>query len=203
MITFNGITKIISLSATTTLGVRDLWSRYIDWSLTDDNVKYLPAFRSVGGDWIDQGDGTLIPIYTFMLNGWRIRPQEANHTLNVTDGILLVDGGGDPFTETIGSYVVRINYKQPVQAVAFNVNSSGGGLTDDQAALLAGAARVCVLAPGVDQVSNVSNNTGNVTLESNTSAGASITISLPTVTETNGIVVVKRGAIDELVCSAE
>lgn len=126
MISFNGDTKIISLSTgTIVLGIRDLWSRWIDWSCTSDNQKYLPAFRSVGGDTIDAGDGTSIPLYTFMLNGWKIRPQEATHTLNVNDGILLVDGGGDPFADTVGSYIVRVNFKQPVQAISFSTGSGG------------------------------------------------------------------------------
>jgi len=50
----------------------------------------------------------------FLENGWRIKPQKANHTLNVIDGIILVNNGGDPFKNTIGSYIVRINYQQPV-----------------------------------------------------------------------------------------
>lgn len=123
--TFDGPSKRINLSAgTTTMSVRDVWSRWVDWAALSDNAKYLPAFVTVGGDDIDPGAGTTIPIYAFLLNGWKIIPQEANHTLNVTDGILLVDGGGDPFVNTSGSYIVRINYQQPVQAISF---ASGGG----------------------------------------------------------------------------
>jgi hypothetical protein len=54
-----------------------------------------------------------------------VGPQEADHTLSVNDGILLVSGGGDPFLGTTGDYVVRINYQQPVQAIT--VNTAGGG----------------------------------------------------------------------------
>jgi hypothetical protein len=78
----------------------------------------------LGGDDIDTVAGTKVPIYDFLQNGWRIKPQEANHTLTVTDGILLVQGGGDPFVATNGSYVVRVNYQQPVQAISFS--TSGG-----------------------------------------------------------------------------
>lgn len=121
----NGTTKVITLTAgTTTFSVRDLYSRWVDWMFTGDNSKYLPAFESIGGNPIDPGQGTYIPIYAFLINGWKLKPQEANHTLSVTDGILLVSGGGDPFINTTGSYVVRINYQQPVQAISFD---SGGG----------------------------------------------------------------------------
>lgn len=119
-LSFDGSSKVITLSAgTTALGVRDLWSRWVDWMATSDNGKYLPAMSLLGGDDIDLVAGTKVPAYVFLLNGWKIKPQEANHTLNVSDGILLVSGGGDPFVNTTGSYNVRILYQQPVQAISF------------------------------------------------------------------------------------
>jgi hypothetical protein len=122
---FDGATKIITLTpGTTTVSVRRLWSDWVDWFLTGDNSKYLPAFTQVGGNAIDPSVGTSIPIYAFLMNGWRLKPQEANHTLTVSDGILLVNGGGDPFNNTTGAYTVRINYSQPVQAITV---STGGG----------------------------------------------------------------------------
>lgn len=133
-LTFNGPSKTITLTAgTTSLSVRELWSRWVDWLLTGDNSKYLPALSQVGGNDIDAGAGTKIPIYAFLTNGWRLKPQEASHTLNVGDGILLVDGGGDPFVNTTGPYVVRVNYQQPVQAISFTAGGGGGSsLTQQQ-----------------------------------------------------------------------
>jgi hypothetical protein len=134
-LTFNGVTKTITLTAgTTSLSVRDLWSRWVDWLLTSDNSKFAIAMSQVGGNDIDTVAGTKIPIYVFLQNGWKLKPQEANHTLNVGDGILLVDGGGDPFINTTGSYVVRVNYQQPVQAISFDSGGGGGtGMTTEQA----------------------------------------------------------------------
>ena len=132
-ISFDGPTKVMTLSSgTIALSVRDLWSRWVDWFLTDDNSKYLPAFVQVGGDDIDESAGTKIPIYAFLMNGWKIKPQEAHHTLTVSDGILLVNGGGDPFNNTTGAYVVRINYQQPVQAISFSSEGGAGGLTTEE-----------------------------------------------------------------------
>lgn len=126
---FNGISKTITLTTgTTSVSVRDLWSRWVDWFLTGDNSKFLPAFKNVGGDDIDLAQGTKIPIYSFLENGWKIKPQEANHTLTINDGILLVNGGGDPFINTDGAYTVRINYQQPVQAISFSTGGGGGGI---------------------------------------------------------------------------
>ena len=67
------------------MSIRDLWSRWVDWWLIGDNSKYLIAFEQVGGNDIDLTAGTSIPIYAFLKNGWKIKPQEANHTLNVND----------------------------------------------------------------------------------------------------------------------
>jgi hypothetical protein len=125
-ITFDGAERLITLTAgTVTLDVHDLYSRWKDWNKTGDNAKYAIAFETVGGDDIDLGAGTKVPLYAFLVNGWRIKPQEASHTLNVTAGILLVDGGGDPFVNTTGSYIVRINYQQPVQAIKVETGTSG------------------------------------------------------------------------------
>lgn len=129
----DGANKLISLTGgTTSFSVRDLWSRWIDWLLTSDNSKYNIAMDVVGGNGIDPVEGTFIPIYLFLKNGWKIKPQESNHTLKVGDGILLVEGGGDPFINTVGSFVVRINYQQPVQAISFSSTGGSGGLTTEQ-----------------------------------------------------------------------
>lgn len=123
-LSFNGTTKEITITTSTTLNVLDLWSRWVDWWLTGDNSKYGLAMEQVGGNDIDVGSGTSIPIYVFLKDGWKVKPKEADHTLAVTSGILLVDGGGDPFIDTTGAYTVRINYQQPVQAITV---ATGGG----------------------------------------------------------------------------
>lgn len=139
--TFDPAAKLIILSSgTVSMSVRDVYSRWKQWMQVSDNCKYLPAFSTTGGDDIDPVAGTSIPAYMFLTNGWRIRPHEANHTLNVNDGVLVVDGGGDPFVNTTGSFVVRINYSQPVQAITV---STGGGTaptaSENAAAILAAA----------------------------------------------------------------
>lgn len=122
--TFNGASKLIILSSgTTTVDLSDLWSRWKDWVLLG-NAGYAVAFETVGGEPIDSGAGTLVPLYLFIKNGWKIRPQEADHTLAIGGGTLIVLEGGDPFTETQGDYTVRINYQQPVQGIGY---STGGG----------------------------------------------------------------------------
>ena len=124
---FDGPTMSIKLeSGDENLSVRNLWSRWVDWYLTDDNSKYGIWMFTVGGDDIDAAEGTKIPVYCFMTQPNMIHPKEANYTQKITDGILLVAGGGDPFNDAHGSYTVRVQYSQPVQAISFVAGESTG-----------------------------------------------------------------------------
>ena len=70
-------------AASTELNLIGLYSDYIDWAVTGTNLKYFFAFSSAGGRVIDSGAGTSIPDYYYLENGWRIAPDEADHTLTV------------------------------------------------------------------------------------------------------------------------
>lgn len=118
--TFNGVAKTITLSSgTVTLDLVDLHSRWKDWVFAG-NAQYATAFRAVGGDI------PAIPLYLFLLNGWRIVPQSANHILTVTNGVLEVEGGGEPFNDPVGSYVVRINRQTPGIAIGYSTTDGSG-----------------------------------------------------------------------------
>ncbi len=135
--TFDGINKVAILSSNT-LDMRDFWSRWIDWVHTGDNSKYALWYSAVWGNDIDPASGTSIPCYIFQINGWKIRPREANHTLTVTNGIL-VDLTWDPFTNTLSIFRVNIRYQQPVQAITVATGGStggGSGLTPEQVAMI-------------------------------------------------------------------
>jgi hypothetical protein len=115
---FDGTAKTVTLtSGTTTLDLIDLHSRWKDW-LYSNNAGYSIAFRTIGGDI------PAIPLYLFLLNGWRVVPQSANHTLTVVNGIFEVDGGGDPFVDPVGSYKIRINRETPGIAIGYNSTGS-------------------------------------------------------------------------------
>jgi hypothetical protein len=87
-----------------------------------NNSQWPVAMRQAGGD--DLGGGLSIPPYMFLLNGWRVRPMESNHLLNIT-GNLFVDGGGAPVVNTIGAFNVSVQYTVPVQAQAI---ATGGNV---------------------------------------------------------------------------
>lgn len=121
-LTFDPATKRVILDAAS-VTAQELYSRWCDWVALSDNAKYLPAFRAVGGD--DLGGGLSIPPYYFLLNGWRVRPMEANHNLTIT-GNLFVEGGGVPVVSTLGTYQVNVNYTVPVQAQGISTSGSTG-----------------------------------------------------------------------------
>jgi hypothetical protein len=152
---FDPSTKIISLSSgTTSIDVRGVYSDWKRWVAVSDNAKYLPVFSATGGDTIDAGAGTSIPCYAFLLNGWRIRPQEASHTLSVSGGVLLVSGGGDPFVNTTGAFIVRINYSQPVQAITVSTAGGGGASAADVAAAVLSAAVTTPIHSNIKQMND-------------------------------------------------
>lgn len=125
--TFDGINKLIILSnGTTNLDCQNMYSRWVDWVATSDNSKYLMAFRTVGGDSI--GEGQNISSYFFLMNGWRIRPYEGNHSLAVI-GNLFVEEGGSPFVSTLGNYNVLITLTVSSDS-KFATIATGSGVTE-------------------------------------------------------------------------
>lgn len=131
-LTFDGVNKLIILSSgTTSLDIQETYSEWKEWVATGNNAQYLPAMRTVGGD--PTVSGQRVAPYFFLLNGWRIRPQNSEHVLNVT-GNLFVDGGGNPFVPVLGNYNVLVNMSTSVNAVS--VETGVSGLTPEEATLL-------------------------------------------------------------------
>jgi hypothetical protein len=115
--------RIVMDVGETVLDVPGIYSHWKDALPTSDNAQYDFAFSIAGGNTISGPKS--IPPYVFVENGWKIRPDEADHTLSVVNGILVGESGGDPFLDTLGAYTVRVLYEQPVQAIT--VNTGGGG----------------------------------------------------------------------------
>lgn len=123
--TFDGPNKLIILApGAVTLDVKDMYSRWKEWVALSDNTKYTQALRVVGGD--PTVGANSISNYFFIMNAWRVRPQEASHVLTVT-GTLIDEEGEDPFTNTIGTWRVRIVQIIPLQAETIAVEGGGGG----------------------------------------------------------------------------
>jgi len=118
-INFNPVTQIITLDSFL-VSASEIWSRWVDWVVLSDNSKYPIAFTQLGGV-------APVALYIFLENGWKIRPQELDGLTTVT-GNLLVQGGGNPFTSTVGDFSSLVFLETPLAAQAIVVNS-GSGLT--------------------------------------------------------------------------
>lgn len=111
---FDGINKLILVkTGTISLDVAtDLYSDWKEW-MTDNsqgsvNSKFPQAMRTVGGDPTVGGDS--LGATFFLMNNWKIRPFESNHTLEV-NGNLFVDGGGDPIVPPVQNSIVLVRMK--------------------------------------------------------------------------------------------
>lgn len=136
MATFDGANKLIILDSDF-VDVPTLYSDWKRWLKESDNIKYLRAFVTVGGEPI--GAGKSITPYYFLDNGWRVRPMEAEHLLTV-DGLLLTVENVSPFVPTLGNYNVLIEKLVAVNAQTIEVNT-GSGLTAEQQAQLLKASK--------------------------------------------------------------
>lgn len=125
---FNGSAKLILLEETN-VSASDIWTSYMNWLVQSDNAKWGLAIQQVGGDSL--GGGLYIPLYFFLTNGWRVRPMESSHHLNIT-GNLFVAEGGSPIVNTLGNFNVIAQFTVPVQAQAMAISGGTGGLTTDE-----------------------------------------------------------------------
>jgi len=134
VVTFNGEAKtiVISDSGNVTITAKEIYSRWKEWVLT--NPQWEPAFRTFGGDPL--GGGLFAGDYYFLNNvaGWKIKPQEKNHTLTINGNLFGEDAESTIFIQTDGGFNVNIRqgYSSLTQLVSSG-GSSGGGLTTNQA----------------------------------------------------------------------
>ena len=106
MYVFDGITKKITLtSGTIAVDCVDLYSRWLDWVATGDNSKYLPAIRLVGGDPVSGTQN--LGITFFLINGWRIVPQSADHKLTIS-GNVYTDPFGNSVCDGVPGYSIVV-----------------------------------------------------------------------------------------------
>lgn len=94
-VVFSGTTKeIVINNDVTEIDVKiDLYSEWKRWSAEENNLKYLQAFRTFGGD--PTITGQFAPSYFFLTNGWRV---VANDGLKITVGTnLYTDELESPF----------------------------------------------------------------------------------------------------------
>jgi len=76
----------------------EIYSEWVDWIATSDNLKYKTAFSTVGGDPL--GGGTYLGKFIFIRNdlGWRFKPP------NTGDIKIIITGNFYPFDDNISVY---------------------------------------------------------------------------------------------------
>ena len=131
-IQFDPINKRIILDSAY-VSAAQMYSRWKDWAHTGDNTKYEQAFYALGGDPL--GGGLFVASYFFLMNGWKIRPMEANHLLIIDGNIGVYGGGSQPVVQTLGNYNVSVQYTVPVQAQGVATNGGGSDISAIAAAL--------------------------------------------------------------------
>ena len=134
-ITFDPAAKRIILDSASVTAT-EIFSRWEDWAVASDNLKYGVVIRQVGSD--DLGGGLSIPPYFFLQGDWRVRPMESSHNLTIT-GNLFVEGGGVPVVPTLGTHQVNVNYTVPVQAQGISTSGSTGPSAESIAAAVLAA----------------------------------------------------------------
>lgn len=132
-VTFDGPNKLIIVdNLVTSLDAQvDLYSDWKEWVITEDNAKYLQAFRTVAGDPVS-GTQVVSP-YFFITNGWLIRPYEGDHVLSIVGNLYGDDQGGgaqDIITPTLGAYTVNVLIERSVNSLTTTVSGGGGSTVD-------------------------------------------------------------------------
>lgn len=116
LINFDGDNLIITLP----FGVRnisvqeDIYSDWKVWAQLPENLKYPPAFRSIGGDPLSPGINA--GAYYFLRNdfGWRIRPAEESATTFIEGNLAPQDSTAGIFLPTIGAFTHAVLGLQPI-----------------------------------------------------------------------------------------
>jgi len=87
----------------------DLYSDWKEEVQLDDNMKWAPALRAVGGDPIS--DVQNLGSTYFLINGWKIRPQEADHELLIVGNLYTDPYGESTVIPTLGTYTVLVTHR--------------------------------------------------------------------------------------------
>ena len=133
MINFDPANKIIQLDRSS-VSASEIWSAYVDWSVLTDNLKYGVFMTQIGGV-------APIALYIYLVDGWKVRPQEADGEVTIT-GFLLTDDNSSPVAQTVGDFNVLVKLETPLAAAAINTSEA----TVDLSAITASLATLTTLA---------------------------------------------------------
>lgn len=141
--TFNGSSKLFLCNAgVTTLDVTDLYSAWKQWVQSGQGIGFLPMFEAIGGQPLP--GGLFAGQSYFLINGWKIKPQSANHRLNIIGNLYSDDGSN--ITVEVAGFTVEIALNTSAQAQGISVSGSTLTLSQiESSALLAKQAAIAEL----------------------------------------------------------
>jgi hypothetical protein len=120
-VTFDGPNRLIIVNyGETDIDTKtDLYSDWKEWQRLEDYTKYPVAFSVLGGE--DLGLGQSIAPTFFLENGWRIRPWEGDHSLQIAGNLYTREAGESPTIPTIGNWSVSTTFVR--SAVVYQVET--------------------------------------------------------------------------------
>lgn len=111
IVTFDPVKKIIEPvdsvgSGSIEINAIEIYSEWKAWTVNSSSAGYPPALRTVGGDPLSQFEN--LGSSFFIINGWRIKPNERSHRL-VINGNIFTDPAGESITiPTFGLFNVTV-----------------------------------------------------------------------------------------------
>jgi hypothetical protein len=127
--TFDGPNKLVILSlGTLAFDAVDIYSRWKEW-VALGNAQYSEAFRAIGGDPIGPGQTVAPYIFLNTLEGWKIRPHEADHELRIAGNLYSLDPAQGMFVPTVGDFTITAVVDRSSAAIAI---AGGSGLSTEQ-----------------------------------------------------------------------
>jgi hypothetical protein len=131
-VTFDGVNRLILINeGVTDVDVLiDLYSAWKEWSLIEDNTKYLNAFSVNGGDPLP-GNIKLDATF-FLINGWKIKPYPGTYDLQINGNLYDRDGASIKVPADINplfpnNISVNLNLSTIVRRVDVETTSTGSG----------------------------------------------------------------------------
>jgi hypothetical protein len=134
-----------------TFTVAEIYSEWVDWVAQSDNLKYFPAFKTIGGDPI--GGGQYIGNYVFIRNdlGWRLHSPNTGDVIVNIEGNFFAENSSLPFLETWAGATTTLVSR--VSSMTQGIVTSGSTITPQE---IAAAVRT-ELQPELDHTLSLSN----------------------------------------------
>lgn len=110
VVSFDPIRKLIieiDTGGDNSIDIIEVYSEWKVWYAENDNAKYSPAMRTVGGDPIS--DVQNLGATFFLINGWRFKPAERNHRLELVGNWFTDPAGGNTVVATDGAFSVLVS----------------------------------------------------------------------------------------------